>query len=248
MSTHVEIAPPASEGAPPHRESAVVDVLPAVTLGGALVAIAFLTAGGMDLTPNTWVEIALTIVGAALACAVVLAGGRRRAWGGATLLLFGALAVLTYASIAWSVVPDVSWVEANRTLSYLAAFAGAMALARLAPGRWRALIGALALAATVISAYALVTKMFPASLDPAETVGRLRAPFSYYNAIGLTAALGMVPCLWLGARPDGGRLLRALSVPALAVLIVVLALSYSRVRPEPLAADRTRSLPGLWHG
>jgi hypothetical protein len=24
--------------------------------------------------------------------------------------------------------------------------------------------------------------------------------------------------------------------------------SYSRVRPEPLAADRTRSLPGLWHG
>jgi hypothetical protein len=228
MSTRVEIAQPASEGAPPHRESAVVDVLPAVALSGALVAIAFLTAGGMDLTPNTWVEIALTIVGAALACAVVLAGGQRQAWGGATLLLFGALAALTYASIAWSVVPDVSWVEANRTLSYLAAFAGAMALARLAPGRWRALIGALALAATVISAYALVTKMFPASLDPAETVGRLRAPFSYYNAIGLTAALGLVPCLWLGARPDGSRVLRALSVPALAVLIVVLALSYSR--------------------
>jgi hypothetical protein len=28
----------------------------------------------------------------------------------------------------------------------------------------------------------------------------------------------------------------------------VLAVSYSRVRPEPPAADRTRSLPGLWHG
>jgi hypothetical protein len=28
----------------------------------------------------------------------------------------------------------------------------------------------------------------------------------------------------------------------------LLALSYSRVRPEPLAADRTRSLPDLWHG
>src|ERR1017187_3580955 len=28
----------------------------------------------------------------------------------------------------------------------------------------------------------------------------------------------------------------------------MLAASYSRVRPEPLAADRTRSLPGLWHG
>jgi hypothetical protein len=28
----------------------------------------------------------------------------------------------------------------------------------------------------------------------------------------------------------------------------MLAVSYSRVWPEPTAADRTRSLPGLWHG
>ncbi len=28
----------------------------------------------------------------------------------------------------------------------------------------------------------------------------------------------------------------------------LLAVSYSRVRPEPPAAHRTRSLPGLWHG
>jgi hypothetical protein len=28
----------------------------------------------------------------------------------------------------------------------------------------------------------------------------------------------------------------------------MLAVSYSRVRPEPPAADRARSLPGLWHG
>jgi hypothetical protein len=228
MTTHVETADPPAEGTAPRQGSAAPDLPLAVALGAALVAIAFLTAGGMDLAPNTWVEIALTISGACLAGAVVLVGGRGRSWGGATLLLFGALAALTYASIAWSVVPDISWVEANRTLSYLAAFGGAMALARLAPGRWRAVVGAVVLAATILCGYALLTKMFPASLDPAETVGRLRAPFSYYNAIGLTAALGIVPCLWLGARTEGGRMLRALSVPALAVLIVVLALSYSR--------------------
>ena len=28
----------------------------------------------------------------------------------------------------------------------------------------------------------------------------------------------------------------------------MLAVPYSRIRPEPPAADRTRSLPGLWHG
>ncbi len=228
MSAQVETAEPAIQDTAPRRQGAAVDVLMAVGLAGALVAIAFLTAGGMNLAPNTWVEIALTIVGAALGCAVVLLGARGRHWGGATLLLFAALAALTYASIAWSVVPDTSWVEANRTLSYLAAFAGAMALGRMAPGRWRAMLGALALAATVICGYALLTKVLPRSLDPAETVGRLRAPFSYYNAIGLTAAIGMVPCLWLGARTDGGRVLRALCVPALALLVVVLALSYSR--------------------
>ncbi|MDQ6822331.1 MAG: O-antigen ligase family protein [Actinomycetota bacterium] len=228
MSAHVETAEAVTPDTAPRQARPLVDLLVAVVLGGALVVIAFLTAGGLNLAPDTCVEIALTVVGAGLACAVLLAGSTGRSWGGAALALFGALAALTYASIGWSVVPDVSWVEANRTLSYLAAFAGAMALARLAPDRWRVLVGALALAATVVCGYALLTKMFPGSLDPAETVGRLRAPFSYYNAIGLTAALGMVPCLWLGARPDGGRILRALSVPALAVLIVVLALSYSR--------------------
>jgi hypothetical protein len=28
----------------------------------------------------------------------------------------------------------------------------------------------------------------------------------------------------------------------------MLAVTYSRVRPEPPTANRTRSLPGLWHG
>ena len=85
--------------------------------------------GGTDLAQNTWVEIALTVVGAACALAVVLLGARGRAWGAVDLLLFAVLAALTYASIAWSVQPADSWVEANRTLSYLAAFGAAIALA-----------------------------------------------------------------------------------------------------------------------
>ena len=35
-------------------------------------------------------------------------------------------------------------------------------------------------------------------------------------------------CLWAGTRPATGRLLRALTVPALAVLLTTLVLSYSR--------------------
>ena len=59
-------------------------------------------------------------------------------------------------------------------------------------------------------------------------LGRLRAPLDYWNAVGLIAALGLAPCLWAGARPDGNRIVRALTVPAIAMLLLTLVLSYSR--------------------
>jgi hypothetical protein len=145
-----------------------------------------------------------------------------------TLLLFAALAALTYASIAWSVQPANSWLEGNRTLSYLAVFASAMALARLAPTRWPAVTGAIAAFATVVCTWALLVKAFPGSLDASDQLARLRAPFDYWNATGLAAALGLPSLVWAGSRREGGRVLRALSMPATAILLVVLILSQSR--------------------
>jgi hypothetical protein len=207
------------------------DALLGLVLAGALALLAFLTTGGTDLAPNTWVQVALTTTAAALAGAVAVIGARARAWGAVTLLLFAGLAALTYASIAWSVQPGTSWLEANRTLSYLAAFAAALALARIAPGRYPALLGAIATAATVLAGYALLVKVFPASLDPTGSVARLRAPFGYWNATGLIAAVGLPVCVWAGARTDTGPgrwFLRALTVPAISLLVLVLMLSWSR--------------------
>ncbi|HEY6396674.1 MAG TPA: O-antigen ligase family protein, partial [Solirubrobacteraceae bacterium] len=210
------------------RITAAADALLALALAGAFVALAFVTTGGTDLPPNTWVEITAIVIGAGAAGAVLLGAGRDRRWGGVTLVLFGVLAALTFASIAWSVAPDASWVEANRTLSYLAAFGVGIASARLASGRWVAVVGAIAVAATVISLYALIAKAFPASLNPDESAGRLQAPFGYFNATGVMAALGLVPCLWAGAQRGRALVLRVLSPPAIAVLSSVLVLSYSR--------------------
>jgi len=200
----------------------------ALALALGLGLIAFLTGGGVALAPNTWVEIALTLIGAALAAAVLLAGAPGPAWGGSTLLLFAAVAGLTAASIAWSVQPANSWLEANQTLSYLATFGGALALARLAPERWPALVGAVAGFATAISCYALLVKVLPATLDPIDPLGRLRAPLDYWNATGLLAALGLPACLWAGSRQGHRRALRAVCVPACTVLVTVVVLSYSR--------------------
>jgi hypothetical protein len=136
--------------------------------------------------------------------------------------------VLTAASVLWSVQPQSSWIEAGRTVSYLAVFGSGIALARLAPARWPGLLGAIAATATVLAGYALLVKVFPSTLDPADTFGRLRAPFDYFNATGLIGALGLPACLWSGARRDRARALRAAAVPAIAILATATVLSYSR--------------------
>lgn len=196
----------------------------AVVLG----TVAFVAGGGTDLTSNTWIEISLTVIGAGLAIAAALVSARERAWGAVTLLLFVALTALTAASIGWSVQPSDSWVEANRTVSYLAAFGGAMALARMVPGRWAAIVGAIAVVATIVSGYSLIAKAFPATFDAVDQVGRLRLPFDYWNAVGLMAALGVPASLWAGARRGGGLISRALAVPAIGVLVVAIMMSLSR--------------------
>jgi hypothetical protein len=198
------------------------------------VAIAFVTSGSVDQTTattgNTWTEIALTLLGAGAVAAAALGGGlkRGRAWGAGTVGLMAALTALTALSILWSVVPDTSWSAANQMLSYLGAFAGAAALARLAPRRWPLLLGAVALATVAISAWALLAKVFPATLAPDNVVGRLQAPFGYWNAVGIVGALGLPPCLWAGARRDRGRRLAGLAAPGITLALSAVVLSSSR--------------------
>jgi hypothetical protein len=206
-----------------------VDAVLATFLTAGFALVVFVATGGTGLGPNTWVQIALLVIGVGCGTALVLRRASAPTAHAATAVaLFAALAALTYLSIAWSVQPATSWLEANRTLSYLAAFGAAVALARLAPRRWPAVLGAVGAATAIVCGYALLTKVFPATLNANDTLGRLRVPFDYWNATGLIAALGLPACLWAGTRPATGRALRSLTVPALAVLITALVLSYSR--------------------
>ncbi|HWI07750.1 MAG TPA: O-antigen ligase family protein [Solirubrobacteraceae bacterium] len=138
------------------------------------------------------------------------------------------LAVLTALSITWAASPSEAWLEANRTLAYAAVFAGAVALAHSVPGRWSAIVAAITLSAVAISAYAVLTKIFPGALNPDEIYARLRQPFGYWNSVGLAAALGVPGCLWLGTRRTGHQALNALAYPALGLLALTILLSFSR--------------------
>jgi hypothetical protein len=200
-------------------------------VAATLVLAAFVATGGLRLEPTTRVLIALMLAGAGLVAVAVVRTPRRLAgplYGGSSVLAFAVLGVFTALSIVWSLAPADSWMEANRTFAYLAAFAGTVALVRMAPSAWTGVLGGLAVAAVAICGWALLTKVFPGSLAGDETYARLRAPFEYWNSVGLMAGLGVPPLLWLAARRTGHAAVNALAWPGLAVLFTCVMLSYSR--------------------
>lgn len=199
-----------------------------VLTGAAFAGVAFGAKGGSELSALTWVEILLIIGGALLVAAAVVHGRRDRIDGGFALLAFVALAALTVLSLLWSIAPDLSWIEANRTLTYLVVFAGGMALARLVPASWSVLLKGILIAAAAIVVYALASRIWPGTLAPDEIYARISKPYDYWNAVGVTAALAIPPAVWLGARRSGHAPTNALAYPLLGLLIVALFLSYSR--------------------
>lgn len=203
----------------------------ATTVALAIAAVSFAAAGGLRLERTTEVLIAIILGSAALVATALI----QRPWtaeaplyGGWPLLAFTALAVLTALSVAWSLAPADSWIEATRTFAYVALFAAGIALARLMPQRWGALLAGVAGGCMIVCAWALLTKVFPASLAGEETYARLREPFAYWNSVGLMAAFGVPPLLWLAARRSGHAAVNALAWPGIGLLLVCLMLAYSR--------------------
>ncbi|WP_027005350.1 tetratricopeptide repeat protein [Conexibacter woesei] len=199
-----------------------------ILLAIGLAAVGLRAGGGLLLTPTAKVEIWLDVVGGLCAAIAVLAVRDQRWWGGVTIAWFAALALLTALSITWSIVPSDSWLEANRTIAYLMIFAAAVVGARAVGAWWSAVLGAVCAASTAICAYAILTKVFPGALAAADPYARLREPYQYWNAVGLTAAIGVPPTLWLGARRSGHAALNALAYPIMGLLLLTVLLAYSR--------------------
>jgi tetratricopeptide (TPR) repeat protein len=198
-------------------------------IAGAYCAITFYAKGGLNVPSMIATEIVLTLgAGAVVAAAVWLAPPGARAYGLWPAALLLALAALSALSIVWSVQPEYSWLDSGRLLAYGGVFCAGVALVRIAPARWPAVLGGLALAAVVVCGYALATKVFPAGLAASNTYARLNEPYGYWNAVGLSAAMGVICCMWLGARRGGHALARALAYPAVGLLITTLVLAYSR--------------------
>ena len=162
------------------------------------------------------------------------------AWIGVGLL--AGFAVWCGITLLWSVAPDRTWAEINRSVAYvlvvvLAIAAGSSAqrpIERVATG-WLCVAVACAL-------YALAGKVMPGAspfgieFDHTAIYSRLREPLQYWNALALVAVLAVPIALRLSTDATRRPGVRAAGVAALYVLLTCLGMTYSRGGLLALAA------------
>lgn len=200
-------------------------LLPAI----ATVYLSF-NAGGYTAVPLGFAVVALLAV---LAARTVLARRPLEGFGPGLLVAAGALgayALWTLLSALWSGSPLRALVELDRVLLYLLTLLLFAALPRTA-ARLRLLLWSLAAAMTAVCVAALATRLAPDVLPTAANLAdnaRLSFPLTYWNSLGLMAALAIVLCLHLASsdrEPWVAQVLGAAAVPPLAATLV---LTFSR--------------------
>jgi O-antigen ligase len=208
-----------------------------VALAG-IVAWALFSDGATSLENEAGLQIALCAA-ALVTLAGLLFSPRVRLRAPAIALvglgLLALFAVWSGWSIAWSIAPDLSWVQLNRWAAYTLVAALALVLGsslRRAP-QLTAL--AFLVVATAVAAYALGGKVIPwfsipglIDLDHTANFSRLREPLGYWNALGLVCVLAGPIAVRTAADPDASRRWRTFSLVSLVVLLVTLGLTYSR--------------------
>ena len=134
----------------------------------------------------------------------------------------------TLVSSTWSGAPGRALLEYDRAL-YLSAFA-LFAAFGFTPERLRWMVRGLAAGMVVVCGCALTTRLAPDiwSVAPTVSASRLSFPLTYWNALGLLAALGLVLCLVMTSDLREAAAIRVLSAAALPVFAATLLLTFSR--------------------
>ena len=199
---------------------------PAAVWFGLVTVVAVFGAGGASSG-----GIALAAAGCLGACALagVAAAGGFRGWvpppGRVYVYIGGLLAValVSYASIWWSLTPQLSFGDANRWLVAAGAGACGVLLANLLRRPLEAAAWVLCAAALPLVAYAIQQRAHGVFF---QTSPRLQGVLGYPNAIGAYAALAAPAALWLASSQQRGR--RAAGCATLSLLILGLGLASSR--------------------
>lgn len=185
--------------------------------------------GGFFVGPTGVAAVVLSIV---LAIRITLA---RRPFAGISAPVLIALAALAlYAtwvllSALWSGSSARALLEFDRALLYVLGFA-VLGSVPFSAARLEWALRAFAAAVVVVCLAALASRLLPDILptSASEVPERLSYPVSYWNALGLLAAVGTIVSLHLASGPRQPRLVRALGAAAIPLLATTLFLTFSR--------------------
>jgi O-antigen ligase len=192
-------------------------------LPAALLAYFAFNSGGFYPAPPAYVAIVLCVV---LLVRASIADHPFEGFSWQLALAAGAMslyALLTLLSASWSHAPGRALVEFDLPLVYLLAMVLFGSIPRTR-ARLEWMLRALAVAIVVVCTCALITRVlphiWPTSSDVANN--RLGYPVTYWNVLGLLAALGIVLCVHISSdtnEPRGGRVAAAAATPALATTL-----------------------------
>jgi tetratricopeptide (TPR) repeat protein len=181
--------------------------------------------GGFFPTSWGWAALAFSWVGALV---LLLRSDSDIGW--FDLAFFALLAAFVgwnWLSATWSWSAPSSILEGERGLVALTGVGAALVAVsrRTVPH----LLGAVAAAIALVSAYGLATRLFPGHVGTFDPVAgyRLEEPLGYWNALGIFAAIGALLSLGFAAR---GRTLasRGLGGLALGILLPTIYFTFSR--------------------
>jgi O-antigen ligase len=198
-------------------------------LPGALTVYFSFNAGGFFPQTPAFVALILALV---LAARLALADQPLEGLSRPLAIAAGALAIYaiwTLASGIWSDAPGRALLEFDRVLLYLLALLLFGSIPR-SSARLRRMIEGLALGIAIVGIIGLVTRVLPElwPVDPNFANNRLSYPLTYWNSLGLLAAIGVILCFHLTSSRGEPRAVRVLSAAAVPLLATTVYFTFSR--------------------
>jgi hypothetical protein len=224
---------PAEGPSSQHHDAGAAPAQPAIValmlLPGALVVFMAFNAGGFFPAAPAAAAIVLAQI---LLVRVVRSRDPFEGLAPATLVAIACLglyAALTVASALWSHSTSRALVEFDRACMYLLVLV-LFATVRASASNLRWLIRGLAVGAWIVCLAGLISRVAPDIWHTAPDVSnqRLSYPVTYWNALGLLAALGIIFTVHLTCTRGEHRLLRVLAAAMLPLLAATLFFTFSR--------------------
>ena len=200
-----------------------------LALPGALTVYLGFSSGGY--LPDATGVAAVVLIGA-LILRITLAARPLAGISAAVLIPISALtlfAIWTLVSALWSQAPSRALLEFDRVLLYLFALVLLGSVPRTTAGlEWA--VRCFAAGAAVVCLAGLASRLAPDLLVSGTGIepDRLSYPLSYWNSLGLLAAIGILVCLHLASGRGQPALVRALGAATVPLLASCLLLTFSR--------------------